>query len=237
MHTIEQLGRMEPQFDKLLIYDFDGVIADSEALANTVLAEVVSELGVPTTLQDAYTRYMGKRFSEVISEIEVAVGRRLPSKFSEDFQSRTLERFRQDLMPVGGATTYIETFAHLPKCIASSSSLDRIALCLDVLGMRTTFEPYVYSASMVSRGKPHPDIFLFAAKQMDVEPSRSIVIEDSASGVEAAAAAGMTVIGLLAGSHIQDGHRDRLNVAGAHHVVDTFAQAKVVTEDILKGLD
>ena len=233
----ERLERMEPQLDKLLIYDFDGVVADSEVLANTVLAEIVSELGVPTTLQDAYTRYMGKRFSEVIAEIENVVGGSVPEDFSDDFQSRTLDRFRQDLKLVDGAKTYIDTFSYLPKCIASSSSVDRLALCLDVLGMQTTFEPHVYSASMVPRGKPHPDIFLFAAEQMAVAPSRSIVIEDSAYGVQAGLAAGMTVIGLLAGSHIQEGHRDRLSAAGAHHVVDTFAQAKVVTEDILKSLD
>lgn len=220
----------------LLILDFDGVVADSEALANTVLAEVVSELGVPTTLEQAYGRYMGKRFSEVISEVEAVIGRRLPEGFADEFQSRTLARFRRELRAVEGAEDYIDTFAHVPKCIASSSSPDRLGVCLDVLGLRTTFEPHVYSASIVPRGKPHPDIFLYAAKQMGVAPSRSVVIEDSASGVQAAVAAGMTVVGLLAASHIQVGHRERLCSAGAHHVAATFEDAKAMTGDILANL-
>jgi beta-phosphoglucomutase-like phosphatase (HAD superfamily) len=88
---------------RLIIFDFDGVIADSEVLANTVLAEVVSELGVPTTLDDALRLYMGKRFHEVIATIEAALGRSLPEHFSDDFQQRTLSRFRSDLRVVAGA--------------------------------------------------------------------------------------------------------------------------------------
>jgi len=221
---------------RLLIFDFDRVVADSETLANVVLAEFVSELGVPTTLEDAYNRYMGKRFPEVIREIEAATGRQLPNGFPDEFQSRTLARFRQDLVAVPGAKDYIDSFAHVPKCIASSSSPDRLGLCLDVLGLRGAFEPYVYSASMVPRGKPHPDIFLYAAQQMRIAPSRCIVIEDSASGVEAGVAAGMTVIGLLAASHIQEGHRERLAATGAHYVADTFQEATDITRAVLAGL-
>ena len=109
-----------------------------------------------------------------------------------------------------GAQDFLENFAHLPKCIASSSSPDRLDLCLGVLGFRAAFGRHVYSASQVPRGKPHPDIFLYAARQMDVSPARSIVVEDSASGVQAGVAAGMTVIGLLAASYIQEGHAKRL---------------------------
>ena len=217
----------------LLIFDFDGVIADSEALANTVLAELVSELGVPTTREDSYNRYMGKRFSEVICEVEAVFGKKLPKEFPDEFQARTLARFRQELRTVDGAEDYIDTFAHIPQCIASSSSPDRLAASLDILGLRAAFEPHVYSASMVSRGKPHPDIFLHAAKQLGVAPVRSVVIEDSASGVQAGVAAGMTVIGLLAASHIQAGHRQRLEAAGAHYVAATFEDAKEFTGDIL----
>jgi len=222
--------------DHLLIFDFDGVIADSEVVANSVLAEVVSELGVPTTLEDSYDRYMGKRFPDVLAAVQADIGRPLPTTFAEDFQARTLAALRRDLKPVTGAGGYIETFAHIPKCIASSSSPDRLNLCLDVLALRNVFGSRVYSASLVPRGKPHPDIFLHAAEQMEVAPSRAIVIEDSASGVKAGVAAGMTVIGLLAASHIQKGHRDRLHAAGAHHVAETFQEADAITRGILEKL-
>jgi HAD superfamily hydrolase (TIGR01509 family) len=218
---------------RLIIFDFDGVIAESEVLANTVLAELVTGLGVPTTLEDSYRLYMGKRFADVIAAVELAVGRPLPPGFPDHYQARTLERFRKELRVVEGARDYIDAFAHIPRCIASSSSPDRLALCLDVLDLRKVFGDCVFSASAVARGKPHPDIFLHAAGRMGAEPAGCIVIEDSASGVEAGVAAGMTVIGLLAASHIQAGHGERLRSAGARFVASTFEEAQAITRQLL----
>lgn len=218
---------------RLLIFDFDGVIADSEVVANKILAAMVSELGAPTTLQDSYRRYMGMRFSEVMAAVEATVGRRLPVDFPDRFQARILAAFRAELQPVAGARAYIEAFSQVPRCVASSSSPDRLAVCLGVLGLEPTFGQNVFSASMVARGKPHPDIFLHAASAMGVQPSQAIVIEDSASGVQAGVAAGMRVIGLLAASHIQPGHRERLLAAGAHHVASTFDDAQQITRGLL----
>jgi HAD superfamily hydrolase (TIGR01509 family) len=218
---------------RLIIYDFDGVIAESEVLANTVLAEIVTELGVPTTVEDSYRLFMGKRFGDVITAVETSVGRKLPPAFAADYQARTLARFRKELRFVAGAQAYIDRFAHVPRCIASSSSPDRLAVCLQVLGLDSAFGGHVFSASSVARGKPHPDIFLHAARQMGVPPPGCIVLEDSASGVAAGVAAGMTVIGILAAAHIQAGHRERLVAAGAHYVVTTFAQAEAVTDELL----
>jgi HAD superfamily hydrolase (TIGR01509 family) len=221
----------------LLIYDFDGVIADSEVLANAVLAEMVTELGVPTTLQDAYGLYMGKRFSEVISAVELSLGRPLPPAFAADCQARTLGRLRQELRLVDGVRSYLDAFTHIPRCIASSSSPDRLALCLEVLGgLQPEFGSNVFSASNVARGKPHPDIFLYAAQQMGIPASRSIVLEDSASGVAAAIAAGMTVIGILAASHIQRDQRARLCAAGAQHVAQSFAEAEAITRRLVAAM-
>src|ERR1700758_3665247 len=95
---------------RAIIFDFDGVIADSEVLSNTTLAEIVTELGVPTTLDDAYRNYMGKRFHEVIAAIEQALGRSLPEGFADDYQKRTLSRFRTELRPIEGAREFIATF-------------------------------------------------------------------------------------------------------------------------------
>jgi HAD superfamily hydrolase (TIGR01509 family) len=218
---------------RLIIFDFDGVIADSEVLANTVLAEVVSELGVPTTLDDALRLYMGKRFHEVIASIEAKIGRSLPEGFPDDLQQRTLSRLRSDLHIVEGAREFVEAFPDTPRCIASSSSSDRLVLCLDVRNLAHVFGLNVYSASEVARGKPYPDIFLHAAKTMAVDPTKCIVIEDSVSCVQAGVAAGMTVVGLLAASHIRAGHAERLHVAGARYLARTFKEAREVTRVLI----
>jgi HAD superfamily hydrolase (TIGR01509 family) len=220
----------------LLIYDFDGVIADSEVLANAVLAEMVTELGVPTTLHDAYGLYMGKRFTEVMSAVAGSLGRAPPPAFASDYQARTLGRFREELRLVDGVRGYIDAFAHLSRCIASSSSPDRLALCLEVLKLQSEFGKNVFSASAVARGKPHPDIFLYAAQQMGIPPSRSVVLEDSPSGVAAAIAAGMTVVGILAASHIQPDQRARLCSAGARHVAQSFAEAEAITRRLFAAM-
>lgn len=218
---------------RAIIFDFDGVIADSEELSNTVLAEIVTELGVPITVEDAYRHYMGKRFHEVIAAIEKAVGRALPPSFSDQYQGRTLERFRQELAPIAGVREFITTFADLSRCIASSSSPDRLAVCLEVLEMTDFFEGRVFSASMVARGKPHPDIFLHAAAEIGVPPWDCIVIEDSASGVIAGRAAGSTVIGLLAAGHIREGHAATLKDAGAHHLAANYVEVERIVRDLL----
>jgi HAD superfamily hydrolase (TIGR01509 family) len=218
---------------RAIIFDFDGVIADSEVLANTVLAEVVTELGVPTTVEDAYRTYMGKRLPDVMEAVEQAVGRTLPGSFAEQFQERTLARFRRELAPIAGVREFIARFADVSRCIASSSSPDRLAVCLDVLKMTALFDGRVFSASNVARGKPHPDIFLHAAAQIGVPPHECIVIEDSASGVIAARAAGATVIGLLAAAHIRDGHATVLEQAGAHHLAANYRETERIVSDLL----
>jgi HAD superfamily hydrolase (TIGR01549 family) len=209
-----------------LIFDFDGVIADSEAIANTVLAEIVTGLGHPTTLDQSLTRYSGQRWDEVIAGIEAAIGKPLPSDFSGQLKLATLERFRTDLKEVSGATNFIRRFSHIPRCIASSSSIDRLQLCLSVLKLEAEFGNHVFSADMVARGKPHPDIFLFAAGKLGVSPGECLVIEDSAGGIRAAVAAGMTAIGLCAASHIREGHDAKLRDAGAVHLAQSWSDVE-----------
>jgi beta-phosphoglucomutase-like phosphatase (HAD superfamily) len=209
-----------------LIFDFDGVIADSEAIANTVLAEIVTGLGHPTTLDQSLTRYSGQRWDEVIAEIEAAIGKPLPSDFSGQLKLATLARFRTDLKEVSGATNFIRRFSHIPRCIASSSSIDRLQLCLSVLELEAEFGNHVFSADMVARGKPHPDIFVFAAGKLGVSPDECLVIEDSAGGIRAAVAAGMTAIGLCAASHIREGHDAKLRDAGAVHLAQSWSDVE-----------
>jgi HAD superfamily hydrolase (TIGR01509 family) len=220
---------------RAIIYDFDGVLADSEVLSNSVIADIVTELGVPTSLDGAYHTYMGKRLNEVIETIERVIGRKLPPDFADDYQRRTFEVFRARLKPIDGAREFVSSWRDVLNCIASSSSPERLALSLDVLDMTALFEGRVFSASNVARGKPHPDIFLHAAEQLGVSPAECIVVEDSIGGVTAARAAGSTAIGLTAASHIKPGFDAKLREAGADQVASSFAELDHVIRPLLRG--
>ena len=218
-----------------LIFDFDGVIADSEAIANTVLAETVTRLGHSTTLDQSLARYSGRRWDEAMAEIERAIGKTLRSDFSDQLKLATLDRFRTDLKEVSGARNFIKRFSHIPRCIASSSSLDRLQLCLSVLALEAEFGDHVYGADMVARGKPHPDIFLFAAAKLGARPDECLVIEDSAGGIRAAVAAGMTAVGLCAASHVREGHDLKLRDAGAVHLAHSWSDVEQIAQQFFKG--
>jgi HAD superfamily hydrolase (TIGR01509 family) len=221
-------------YPRLIVFDFDGVIADSEVLANTVLAEFVTELGVPTTLDDSLRTFMGKRLADVRASIAAMTGRPLADDAADEFMRRTLARFRTDLKEIPGVREYLASTGGVARCIASSSSPDRLAACLEVLGLAEAFGQHVYSASMVPRGKPHPDLFLYAAAQLGVAPDEAIVIEDSEGGVRAGVAAGMTTIAFLGASHIRDGDEARLRRAGAHHVARTFDDIERITRRLAR---
>jgi HAD superfamily hydrolase (TIGR01509 family) len=200
-----------------------------------VLAETVTGLGYSTTLDQSLSRFAHRRWVEVMAEIEAAIGKPLPSNFSDELKRATLDRFRSDLKEVSGAANFIRRFAHIPRCIASSSSIDRLQLCLSVLGMEAEFGDHVFSADMVARGKPHPDIFLFAAGKLGVSPERCLVIEDSAGGIQAAVAAGMTAVGLCAASHIREGHDVKLRDAGAVHLAQSWGEVERIAQQLFEG--
>ena len=217
-----------------LIFDFDGVIADSEVLAGTILAKFVNDLGLATTLHEALNRYGGKRWSDILAAVEDGFGQKLPEGFSERLKEATLSSFRQDLRAIEGVADFLKQFRELPHCVASSSSLDRLILCLDILGLTKEFGDFVFSAEMVARGKPFPDVFLLAAERMKVNPLDCIVIEDSPNGVRAGVAAGMTVIGLCAASHLQPGHAQRLMAAGASYSADSWSEVSAIVSALCR---
>jgi HAD superfamily hydrolase (TIGR01509 family) len=198
----------------LLIFDFDGVIADSEGLANEVLARYATELGTPMSQQNALDRFAGKRIGDVTASVEQLVGGPLPG-FTDELQRRTLKAFETGLREVWGVGAFLHEHRNLPRCIASSSAPERIKFCLSLLKLGSYFGDNIFSADHVARGKPHPDIFLLAADRMNADRSTAVVIEDSPGGVQAALAAGMRVIGLLAATHLRHDHREKLRAAGA----------------------
>jgi len=215
----------------LIVFDYDGVVADSELLNNLVLSELLTETGLATSLDDALATYMGKRWLDCLPLIEERLGGPCPDHVHGEWTRRCHERAAAELRPVAGFVEFLAARGER-RCIASSSPVSWIEMGLERFGVATSFDGPIFSAAVhVARGKPHPDLFLHAAAAMDIDPARALVIEDTPTGVRAGVAAGMTVVGLCAGGHIRDGHLERLQAAGAHHVVKRFAEVA----DLLGG--
>ncbi len=180
----------------LVIFDNDGVVVDSEVLANGVLADLLTELGHPTTLEQSIEAYLGGTIAGVRSIVEARSGAPLPGDFDDAYHRRLFAAFT-DLRPVPGIRTVLEGL-RAPYCLASSGTRDRIVRSLTITGLLDFFDDRIFSAQDVTHGKPAPDLFLHAASAMGVAPGRCVVVEDSANGIEAARAAGMRVLGYAA---------------------------------------
>ncbi len=185
---------------ELLIFDCDGVLVDSEPIANRILVTALAEAGLELSLEDVMARYVGRSMASVVALAEAELGRPLPDEFLDRVQALTFAAFRRDLQPVAGVAEALEAVTVL-VCVASSGAPEKIALSLSLTGLDRYFAGNTFSASEVARGKPHPDLFLHAARRMAARPESCIVIEDSLPGIEAAQAAGMRVIGFSGGSH------------------------------------
>ena len=198
----------------LIIFDCDGVLVDSEIISFEAEAGMLAEIGIPLTVRDLLARFLGTSSASMFATIERENGVELPPDFAERAALRTLQAFDRRLRPIPGIA---ELLADLPnrKCVASSSEPKRIRHSLTLAGILHHFDPHIFSANQVKRGKPAPDLFLLAAESMDAAPARCLVIEDSVAGVTAARAAGMAVLGFTGGSHCLDGHAEKLRAAGA----------------------
>lgn len=209
-----------------IIFDFDGVIVDSEVVANATLAETLTRLGSPTTVDQALDRYCGRRWKDCTTLVEEQLGRTIPEDFFDRLIEEAVIRLSAETVLISGAADFIDNHRHRRRAIASSSAPEWLYECLHRFGLNDCFGDHVYSAAAIERGKPNPDIYLYVADRLGIRPEQAVVIEDSPTGVEAGAAAGMTVIGLLAGGHIRDGHGERLRAAGAHHVARDYDEAE-----------
>ncbi|MGA5127438.1 HAD family hydrolase [Streptomyces pseudogriseolus] len=185
----------------LVIFDNDGVLVDSEPLSNRHLAAYLTELGHPTTYEDSIRDYMGSAMHRVHDLIEERTGQRLPADFDDVFHARVFAAFERELKPVPGVADVLEKLAAdgVPYCVASSGSHERIRVGHRAAGLNRFFDDgRIFSSQDVGRGKPAPDLFLYAAERMGTTPERCVVVEDSPLGVQAAVAAGMDVYGFTA---------------------------------------
>lgn len=216
----------------LLIFDFDGVVADSETIANQGLADYLTAIGHPTTLEDSMRMFMGKRHADTLAAIERYTGRPLAEDFETAYRAKVRAVMRATVQPVAGVDGFLARHRGVAKCVASSSSREWLDHCVDKFGFRADFGDNLFSATLVTNGKPAPDIYLLAAERMQARPAATVVIEDSPTGVQGGVAAGMTVIGFLGASHVRPGHADKLKAAGAHHMAADFDEVSQVLKRI-----
>jgi HAD superfamily hydrolase (TIGR01509 family) len=199
----------------LVIFDCDGVLVDSEYLSAQVLVETFAEIGVSIDLPFVYTHFLGHSFSSVAAKFAKLHGTGVRDSFETDYRANLLRRFNSDLKPMPGVIGVLDSLA-IPYCVATGSSPLRVTRSLEVTGLASRVKDRVFTTTMVTSGKPAPDIFLHVARKMQVPASQCLVIEDSASGIEAAKAAGMMVWQFTGGCHFQHGY----NHQGTEHLVD-----------------
>jgi HAD superfamily hydrolase (TIGR01509 family) len=207
----------------LIIFDCDGVLVDSEVISCRAHADVLSRHGYPITSEQVLKRFLGVSEREARLMVESEIGRKFPDDFESQIHAATLKFYAEDLHAIANVGEAIAAI-DLPKCVASSGTPEKIGHGLTCAGLYDQLAPHIFSASQVKRGKPAPDLFLFAAEQMQASPARCLVIEDSVPGITGARAAGMTVLGFHGGSHCQPGYAGTLRAAGAAVTFDDMRQ-------------
>jgi HAD superfamily hydrolase (TIGR01509 family) len=214
----------------VVIFDCNGVLVDSEPIVSAVLADAFGRVGVALTADEVMRQFHGRRTKDVFAIVEKATDRRLPVGFRSNVAADILQRLQSELRAVAHVAHAL-SWLRGPKAVASSSAIDRMQLSLEVTNLLRFFGPRLFSASEVDKGKPAPDLYLLAADRMKVKPSECIVVEDSAAGVAAAAAAGMMPIGFVGGSHAGgELTRELLDVGARAVIADMRALKSTIIE-------
>jgi len=197
---------------RLVIFDCDGVLVDSERISNRVFCSMLNDLGLRVTIEDMFQHFVGLSMPQCVQLITEMSGRPPPPDFVETLRERTDVALRAEVTPIPGVAEVLDVI-RVPFCVASSGNHQKIRLTLGATGLLEKFGDRIYSVADVKNPKPAPDIFLYAARQMAVEPGDCVVIEDTPTGVRAGVAAGMHVLGFCANTP-----ENRLKEAGADAV-------------------
>ena len=184
---------------ELIIFDCDGVLVDSEPISSRLIAEQLTELGLPISAQQFEERFAGTALSEIIKFYEEQTGKQVPSNFETVYRERSWTAFKAELQPIPGVRELLQE-VNIHKCVASNGPRKKISFNLNVTQLDHFFATNIFSAYDIQKWKPLPDLYLYAAKNMQVSPSKCVVVEDSIHGVKAAKAAGMRVIGYPGGA-------------------------------------
>jgi HAD superfamily hydrolase (TIGR01509 family) len=209
------------RFDAIT-FNFDGVIADSKRLSTQALIETLAEAGLPTLLEDALRDYGGKRWQDVLAMIEARLGRLIPETLVNQQYKRMSRRVILEVGTVPGIEAFLDLTSGVPRAIVTASEFIWISQTLARFGLQHHFGEHVYTTAKLAHDKPDPEIYTLAAEKLGIAPRRIVAIEDHPTGVKAAVAAGVTVIGFTAGSHILPGDAEAMKAAGARFIADDF---------------
>jgi HAD superfamily hydrolase (TIGR01509 family) len=204
------------RFD-LVIFDCDGVLVDSEVITSRVFSKMLNEMGMTVTPDEVFERFVGRSMAQCLETIAGLLGREVPEDFVRIYHLRSATALKAELKAVPGIEAALEAI-DVPYCVASNGSREKMQTTLGITGLLPKFEDKLFSVSEVARGKPFPDLFLYAADKSAVAPCACAVIEDTSTGVSAGVAAGMTVFGYCAHTPAQ-----RLIEAGAHCTFDRMS--------------
>lgn len=189
---------------KLVIFDCDGVLVDSEPLANQALVDCLAGLQIVMTLEEALERFKGRKLADCLVDIEKTRNCVLPETFVITLRERMNDYFESRLRPIRGATEAVKSISHI-KCVASNGPLEKMKRNLEITGFKPHFGEYIFSAYTIQKWKPEPDLFLHACREMGFEPRHCVVVEDSELGIQAARAGGFKVLALGGGSSADKG--------------------------------
>lgn len=184
---------MKIEVKKLVIFDCDGVLVDSEQLANQALVDCLSDLQIVMTVDEANQKFKGRKLADCLVEIEDTKSCTLPQSFESVFRQKMSEYFESQLQPIEGIADAVKRIHHL-KCVASNGPLQKIKRNLEIVGLQPHFGENIFSAYTIQKWKPEPDLFLHACRVMGSTPEHSIVIEDTEFGIQAALAGGFKVL-------------------------------------------
>jgi HAD superfamily hydrolase (TIGR01509 family) len=201
----------------LVIFDCDGVLVDSEVITSRVFTGMLNELEIPATVEDVFDKFVGRSMKHCLEVIANLLGREVPKDFAQQYHLRTAAALKSELKAVPGIEAALDAI-QVPYCVASNGSHEKMQTTLGITGLLPRFQGKLFSVTDVARGKPFPDVFLYAADKLGVAPVACAVIEDTPTGVTAGVAAGMTVFGYSAHTPVQ-----RLIEAGAHHTFDRMS--------------
>lgn len=209
-----------------ILFDFDGVVIESEYEGNAHIADYLSRIGHATSAEHAMTHFMGLSGRQFTDALEQWIGRPLPDDFYAERAAEDARAMREGIGPVKGAIEFIRSLPRdLPVAIASSSTHAWIRRHLDHNGLLDRFDGRIFSGKEdvpPGRGKPEPDLYLHAAKAIGVDIARAVILEDSPVGVTGALKTGAMVIGVTAANHCINGHADRLRALGVEHIAEDY---------------
>lgn len=218
---------------ELIIFDCDGVLIDSEIISAQMLIDELAKLGVHIDLAYVARHFLGRSYPTVMGTIRINFGLDLPPEFEDQYRARLLSAFERDLRIMPHVAQVLDQLA-LPFCIATSSSPRRAEFSLSLVGLGHVAGNRLFTASMVTRGKPAPDLFLHAAQACGVDPAHCLVIEDSLTGIRAAHAAGMEVWRFTGGSHLSGRELDEPEDARPHRSFASFADFFTLDPDVCR---